>query len=348
YVERMQAEVQLWLDGLGEAGEIEITKEMLRLTQFVVGHAFLGESFRDELDEAFWDEYTHISNSLNPAIPVHWPIPKNIRRDQARKKIMQTLDKVIGKRRDSPDQYDDLITLLLNTPLKDGQPMTDEEIKMLFMGLVFAGHETTAGQAAWLMISLLQHQSYFQEVRRDIKEHFEYDQPITGRVLRNMKHIYWAIDEVTRLYPSAQLQMRLVEEDIDLGLFNIPKGWLVMVNAANSHHLPELWENPKSFDPYRFSPERGEGKNSFSIIGFGGGIHKCTGINFAKNEMAVIATLLFQQFHLELITDDTRILTGMGAARPTPTILRYRRRVPSFDYTDEVKTMLDNLVSLPS
>lgn len=347
YVERMQTEVQTWLDNLGEAGQFDVSQEMLRLTQYVVGHAFLGDSFHEELPEEFWEEYTHISNSLNPAIPANWPTPKNLRRDKANVRIRATLDNVIKKRRQNPDAYDDMISLLITTPVKDGTFLNDEEIARLFMGLVFAGHETTAGQAAWVVISLLHHPDYLDNIKTEIREHYDFDEPITGKVLRNMQHLYWAIDEVSRLYPSAPLQLRLAEKDIDIEGYHIPKGWLLLVNAANSHHLPELWENPAQFDPYRFSPERGEGKNSFSTIGFGGGIHKCTGMNFAKNEMAIITTLLFQQFHLELITEETEVAATIGASRPTPTIIKYRRRVPSFDYTDEVKTLLDELVSLP-
>ena len=72
----------------------------------------------------------------------------------------------------------------------------------------------------------------------------------------------------------------------------------MILNAANSHFLPEAFTNPYQFDPLRWSPERGEGKNPFAIMGFGGGLHKCSGMNFAKNEMAIITTRLFSNLSL--------------------------------------------------
>src|SRR5690606_15067856 len=45
YIDAMQKEVQLWLDGLADKGEMDISHEMLRLTQSVAAHAFIGENF---------------------------------------------------------------------------------------------------------------------------------------------------------------------------------------------------------------------------------------------------------------------------------------------------------------
>lgn len=328
YVQAMQAEVQRWLDGLGEAGEIDISAEMLSLTQHVAGHAFLGPDFRAELGEAFWRDYEAISQSLDPIAPANLPLPKFIRRDRAIQRIRATLLPVIARRKQHPDQYDDLITLLFRQPQKDGTPMNDEQIIQLFMGLLFAGHETTAGQAAWTVIQLLQHPDYLARVQAEIAEHVPPGRVIDGGVLRALKHTYWAIDETTRLRPSASMQLRLVERPLDVGDYTVPAGWLMRVTAATSHYQPDVFADAEVYDPLRFAPERNEG-STFDIIGFGGGIHKCTGMNFAKNEMAVITALVFQQFNLELVTRDTHVVTGLGANRPSRTILRYRRKQPA-------------------
>src|SRR5690606_28904122 len=108
----------------------------------------------------------------------------------------------------------------------------------------------------------------------------------------------------------------------------VPAGWLMRVTAATSHYQPDVFADAEVYDPLRFAPERAEG-STFDIVGFGGGIHKCTGMNFAKNEMAVITALIFQQFDLDLVTRDTRVITGLGANRPSRTILRYRRKQPA-------------------
>lgn len=326
YIQAMNIEVQRWLDSLGQSGEVDITQAMLHLTQAVAGRAFIGPDYEAELGPEFWEQYGAISASLDPVLPPNLPLPKFWRRDQAKKKIHETLNGLIQKRRNHPEQYDDLITTLLTTPLKDGSILPDETIVTMFMGLIFAGHETTAGQAAWLIGLLLQHPDYLDVVKAEIHEHVTYGQPIDGGVLRNLTHIYYAIDETTRMRPSADTQIRTVESPITLGDYEIPAGWRMMVSGATSHFKADVFENPHTFDPLRFSPERGEGKNPFAIVGFGGGVHKCTGMNFAKNEMGVITALFFQQFQAELISDDIQVISGNGANYPSEVRVRYQHK----------------------
>jgi sterol 14-demethylase len=278
------------------------------------------------LGEGFWRDYDAISRSIDPILPATWPLPKFIRRDRAKERLNAALKPLIAKRRQYPEQYNDLITQVLAQPEKDGTSPTDDEIVRLFMGLLFAGHETTAGQAAWTVIQLLQHPDYLQRVQAEIDAVVAPGQAIDGGVLRNLEHVYWAIDETTRLKPSAAMQMRIVEQDLDLGDVVVPAGWLIKVSAATSHHNEAVFTDAERYDPLRFSPERNEGKNTFNIIGFGGGMHKCTGMNFAKNEMAVVTALLFQQFDVELITQDPQVVTGTGANHPSAAIIRYRRK----------------------
>lgn len=326
YAQAMQFEVQHWLDGLGESGEMNIVQEMLSLTQFVAGHAFIGPDFASELPDHFWQDYDAISKSIDPILPPNWPFPKYLRRDRAKVRIKDALLPIITRRRQNPEKYNDLITQLFEVPQKDGSFLDDDQIITLFMGLLFAGHETTAGQAAWTIIQLLQNPDYLAQVQEEINSLVPLGKTIDGELLRQMQQVYWAVEETSRMRPSAPMQIRLVEEPLDIGEYTVPTGWLIQVNSANTHYQTEVFTEPYEYDPERFSPERNEARNSFNLVSFGGGIHKCTGMNFAKNEMAVITTLLFQQYDLELATQGTRVKMGAGAARPTDTIVRYTRK----------------------
>ena len=333
YIEAMNAEVQGWLDALGQSGELDVTKEMLRLTQYVAGRALIGQAFAQELGDEFWQEYAAISASLDPVLPPNLPLPKFKRRDRAKQKISATLKQVIETRRQHPGEYDDLITILLTTPLKDGTFLPEEQIVTIFMGLLFAGHETTAGQAAWLVALLLQNREYLALVQAEIRQNVAYGGLVDANVLHKLEHMYWAIDETTRLRPSADTQIRTVTTPLQVGGYEIPAGWRLMVSAATSHVKADVFANPDQFDPHRYAPERGEGKNPFAIVGFGGGIHKCTGMNFAKNEMAIITALLFQQFDVDLLSREVHVVTGNGANHPSEVRVRYQRK-PLSELTD--------------
>lgn len=326
YVDVMVEEVQTWLDGLGDTGEIEILEEMLHLTQHVAAHTLLGKQFREQVGVNFWKAYADLAQSIDPILPPNWPMPKNFRRERAKRQLRKILFPFIKERRQSIEQHDDFLQEFIDARYKDGRPLESEAILNLILGLVFAGHETTAGQAAWTVIELLKHPGYQILVQNEIDQEVP-DAMFDLNVLGQMNLTKWAVDETTRLHPVANLMMRHVEEDFDVGDYRIPAGWMVMVSPELAHKLESSFQRPDQYNPLRFAPGREEHKQDFwAMIPFGGGVHKCTGMNFAINEMMIVLAMLFRQFELELVTPETTPRYDLGAMKPSPTIIRYRRR----------------------
>lgn len=327
YVEVMQQRVQTWLNSLDDEGEFEITAVMGWLTQDIAGYALMGEAFQKQVGREFWDLYIEVGKSIDPILPPNLPLPKFRRREKAKAEMHQILKPILDERRQHPEKYDDFLQDFVNASYSDGRDIEDEVLLGLMMGLMFAGHETTAGQAAWTVIQLLQNPDYLTLVQQEIDDNLAYGKQIEPKVMASLKHTNWAIRETERTRPSADMNMRTVEEDIEVGDYLIPQGWLVQTAVEIAHTLPELWTNPEQYDPLRYAPGRAEDKqHRFALIGFGGGTHKCTGMNFANNEMLVITALLLQQFDLELKTMATEIERGLGANRPTETWIRYKRK----------------------
>lgn len=337
YLETMNKVVIKWLDSLADEGRLEVTSSLVPLIQEIAGRAMMGDKFFTQVGVEFWQHYTDIGKSLDPLLPPNLPLPKFIRRDRAHKKLVNILQPVIDERRANPDAYDDFLQDMINKPKKDGESARDDEVIGLVIAIMFAGHETTLGQAAWTIIQLLQNPDYLQKVQAEIAENFPYGSMVDPAAVIQLKHLRWAIDETTRTKPSADINIRLAEEDIEVGDYLIPKGWVVMLSADVSHFLPEVFTNPETYDPLRFSPERKEDKqHRNAIMGFGGGVHKCTGMNFAINEMLVIALHLLQRFELTLETKSPTVERGLGANRPSETWIQYRRRTAEELVTDTV------------
>jgi cytochrome P450 len=64
-----------------------------------------------------------------------------------------------------------------------------------------------------------------------------------------------------------------------------------------THRLPEIYKNPDAFDPDRFAlPREEDQKQPYSLIGFGGGVHSCLGVELAKMEMKIILSTLLQKY----------------------------------------------------
>jgi len=328
YIEVMGRETQKWLDSLGDEGTFEVVSTMGRMAQEVAGNALMGERFQQEVGREFWDLYADLEKGIDPVLPPNLPLPKFRRRDQARKKMAAILEPILEERRANPEAYDDFLQDFVNSRYTDNdQPIEDEVLLNLMLGLMFAGHETTSGQAAWNIILLLQHPDYLALVQEEIDRLAPRGTKIDGKVVHSLAHLNYAITEVERLRPSADMLLRDVDEPIEIGGFVIPAGWMVQVSSEIAHRLPEFFDEPDYYDPLRFAPGRAEDKSDrFALIGFGGGTHKCIGMNFANTEINVISALLLQQFDLELETPKPGVKRGTGANRPTPTIIRYRRK----------------------
>jgi sterol 14-demethylase len=328
YIEIMQREVQKWLDSLGDEGEFEISSQIALLAQEIAGNALMGDKFQQQVGREFWDQYVLLGQAIDNVLPPNLPLPKFIRRDKARARMKEIIQPILDERRSNPDAYEDFLQDFVNARYADtNEPVEDEVLLNLMLGLMFAGHETTAGQAAWNVILLLQHPDYLARVQAEIDAVLPPGAPIDGKALHEMKHLAYAVTETERMRPSADLLMRDVDEAVTIGDYEIPAGWMVQVAQEIAHYLPDLFTEPEQYDPLRFSPERAEDKQDrFSLIGFGGGTHKCTGMNFANNEQMVITALLLQQFDLELLTKDPGIERGMGANRPETTWIRYQRK----------------------
>jgi sterol 14-demethylase len=110
------------------------------------------------------------------------------------------------------------------------------------------------------------------------------------------------IKESERLYPPLVMLMRAVLRDFAYEGHVLPRGDLAMVAPAVTHRLPHIFRDPDRYDPDRFAPGREEDRRTpYSLIGFGGGKHRCIGLGFAYQQIKVIWTVLLRKFELELV-----------------------------------------------
>lgn len=327
YVPIMQKAIQQAMDKLGDEGELELAEYCVELTRQVAGYSFMGEKFQAELGMDFFALYNDISASIDLLLPPHLPLPKFIKRDKAKAKMKEMLKPVIADRRANPDKYQDFMQEFINTPMVDGTYADDDTVLDFIITFMFASHDTTGGHTAWTIIQLLQNPSYLAALKAEIQTQFPTGFDLTLENIKSFKHAFWAVEETARMHPTADILMRFVEKDWEVNGYVIPKGWLAFVSAKIAHFLPEIYENPTVYDPYRYAKGREEDKTCpYQQIGFGGGAHKCAGMFFAKNEMVVILLHLFREFDLTLVTQNPHLVRTKGTPRPSDTIIRYKRK----------------------
>jgi cytochrome P450 len=90
-----------------------------------------------------------------------------------------------------------------------------------------------------------------------------------------------------------------VGDDEVLG-HRIPAGSTVLILPWLLHRKPALWDNPNSFDPERFAPDRAARRPRFAYIPFGAGPRICIGAAFAMAEAMIMLATIAQRYRLRL------------------------------------------------
>jgi sterol 14-demethylase len=146
-----------------------------------------------------------------------------------------------------------------------------------------------------------------------------------------MRQMENCLKEAERLYPPLVMLMRKTLRPFEVDGVVIPAGDLVMVSPAVSHRQPKVFRNPDAFDPERFASPREEDRETpYSLIGFGGGKHRCIGMAFAHQQIKVIWGILLQRFDFDLVDTNIEPDYATFVVGPRhPCRVRYRRRQPA-------------------
>jgi sterol 14-demethylase len=320
HLQAMVREAELLAASWGEGGELEVNHAFGDFTLLTAVRAFCGEEVRDRWATKLPPVFRDFCLRADPALPPWLPLPKFARSDRAQAQLHRWVGELIAERRAAPNGHDDLLQTLMD------DPSFDDPLRVnLLLGMFFAGHETTAGFLSWAVVDVLGR----SQVLAGVREEGERLAPLgySLEALRQMHFLTWALKESERFHTVLPVLMRTATRDLEVEGFAVPAGRSVMVSPALTHRLSEVWTEPDHFDPLRFSPERREDRTPYSLIGFGGGRHRCTGMSFAYLEVMVLLSELVRRFDFELVNGVPPIAPGPGATRPlSPCRLRYQRR----------------------
>lgn len=329
-VDEVRGMVAPWGEQGGE-GEVELVDFMKELTIRTASHCLLGREFRYEISEEFAQIYHDLEQGVHP-LAYHYPnlpIPVFRRRDKARVRLQELVSGIIAKRRQQADKPSDMFQSLMETTYEDGSALTDNEITGMLIGAVFAGHHTSSGTAAWVLLELLKQPALLHEVRDELDAIYGDEGEVTFQSLRQIPKLEAVVKEVLRLHPPLIVLMREVSQDLVVGDYLIPKGRMVWASPPVTHRIASLFPDPQRFDPGRYSPERAEDKNLNAYQPFGGGRHKCSGNAFALFQIKAIFAVLLREWEFELVDPPDAYVddyTQMIVQPLSPCRVRFRRR----------------------
>lgn len=220
------------------------------------------------------------------------------------KRVMARLDRatyeVIAERRadDGAVERHDILSMLLNAEVDDGQPLSDRELRDELVTLVLAGHETTANSLAWAWERLTRTPEAYEALYTSVRDdHEDADDQIEN-----------VIHEAMRSRPVVPIVGRRVQSAWRLGDFGVPAGTPISASILLAHHREDLYP-----EPHRFMPQRWVGRKpgTYEWFPFGGGTRRCLGASLAMAEQRVVLKAMVERLDIE-------------ADRPQPERARHR------------------------
>jgi cytochrome P450 len=176
------------------------------------------------------------------------------------------VDDMVADRHDA--LTDDLISELIRAE-HDGDHLDADELRMLVVGLLIAGTDTTRNQLAAAVHVLCDHPDQWAMLGRH------------PELAAN------AVEETMRHSPIAWGTLRVALQDVELAGVMVPAGTLVVANTASANRDPDVYDHPDRLDITR--------EGAAPMQTFGAGMHYCLGANLARLELAEALTVITRE-----------------------------------------------------
>jgi cytochrome P450 len=151
------------------------------------------------------------------------------------------------------------------------EELTPAEAAIMAVGLMIAGHETSANMIGLGTLALLENPDQLAILR-------DSDDP---------KVIAEAVEELLRYLGIIHGgQRRIAKEDIEIGTVVIRAGEGIIIELASANRDPRAFPDPDRLDLFRVPRQH---------HAFGYGIHQCVGQQLARVELQVLFGTLFRR-----------------------------------------------------
>ncbi len=302
YAERM---ARGWQDG----SRLDIHHEMMNVTLSIIGKTMFNAEVGAEaarvseaLETVLRYSERYVINAVGNFFDM-LPIESTRSVHHALATLDTEMYRIIDEHRASGKDTGDLLSMLLQAQYEDdGTGMSNEQLRDECITLFLAGHETTAIALSWTWYLLSQHPEI------EARLHEELDAVLQGRSataedVERLAFTRRVFTESMRLYPPAFGFGRQAIRDNSLEGYAIRKGDNMVASPYMMQRLPQYFEQPDTFDPDRWLPERSAQLPKFAYFPFGGGVRKCVGEAFAWMEGILLVATVAQHWKMRLAPD---------------------------------------------
>ncbi|WP_435320381.1 cytochrome P450 [Haloarchaeobius sp. TZWSO28] len=304
---------------------VRIDEEMKSLALHNLFEVVLGQS----LSEAEADDLAETAYALNLWFePATWALPNWVPTPARRgfhrgEKELRDRARRILENSGGGDGEDSLLARL--AVLRDDPDSGFDETEVLdqVVGMIFAGHETTALAMTYALHQLAAHPDVAARFHAELDE--VVDGSPTLAELQDMEYLDRIIHETLRLYPPVHAIPRVMREPAEVGDYVVPEGSDVLLSVWNVHHDSRFYDDPWTFDPDRWADTTPRARG-YAYVPFGAGPRICIGRHFARLEMKAVLATVGQRYSLDVDDDAVEVDPQMTLQPAEPVLARVERR----------------------
>jgi cytochrome P450 len=305
-----------------EGDVVNVERVMTRTTLDVILDLMMGVELSEQRVETIEEQLMPLGQRFEPdplrfAAPEWMPMPDDAEFDAAVETLDAMLDDIIAVREETAGSGDDgpmdFLSVLIRA--RDDGVESPEQLRDEMMTMLLAGHDTTALTLTYTWFLLSEHPEIERKVHEEIDEVIGDERPGMEHV-RELDYLEWVIQEAMRLYPPVYTMFREPTEDVTLSDYPMEAGTTLMIPQWGVHRSARFYDDPETFDPERWKPERAKERPRFAYFPFGGGPRHCIGKHLAMLEAQLIIARTAQQYELEFLGETPLELMPSLTAHP--------------------------------
>jgi len=294
---------------------VDLYQEMDLFTIFMSMKIFVGME-PDEEGQRFADRFERVLQLLfSPSV---FLLPYNLPGFPYRRLIVQggllekELKDLINRRRAKGLGGFDTLSMFLQAHDEDGTKMTDNEIVGETVAVFRGGSKTSSSALTWIVFFLVQHPEIHAELVDELRGTLRGAAPNMEQ-LNTLPLLEGVVKEGMRLIPPVVWGVRYSVEDFDLGNYHFERGSSVIYSSHVTHRMPEIYNEPFKFNPYRWETIK---PSAYEYFPFNAGPRRCLGAEFAMMELKITLAILLQRFRFTLIPNQRIDRVGLTGSIP--------------------------------
>jgi len=298
YGELIVRETTATISGWTPGHRPALTQELTDLILDIVVQIFFGTEPGDET-RRIGRMFLAALPPVGTILPAWLPGSRNRKYVTAAAALNDDILQRIAARRRDPSHGTDFLSMLVRIVGKDGQVLTDQQIRDELVAYALAGYSASTA---------------VNQILRLVAEHPPVDAALAGELaavvgnrdatihdLPALTYLGKVMKEALRLCPPAGMMFRRAVADDVIGGWSIPAGARMFVSSWVVQRDPRFFDDPLEFRPDRWTPDFERALPMCAYFPFGRGPRACIGGAMGELILQLIVATALGRYRLEAL-----------------------------------------------